>query len=216
MENKLNKLSSMTPRLRIQTKPGRGGGKSLDYVDARFCMDRLDESVGPMNWKNEYKEITGQLVCGVSIFCTEAGWVTKWDVGTESNFEAEKGHFSDAFKRACVHWGIGRDLYGNVGSSLVDPKTLKIKKRYKGKTTSEDKNETKSEVVVDSWEVVEIHFGKNSGKPLGELTEQQLNWYQTKWHKGEEVGDATDEDVLLRKALDKSMEGKTKDGFKFE
>jgi hypothetical protein len=54
--------------------------------------------VGPLNWKNEYKEIAGQLVCGVSIFDPEAGWVTKWDVGTESNFEAEKGHFSDAFK----------------------------------------------------------------------------------------------------------------------
>lgn len=210
MEDKLKKLSSMTPRLRIQTKPGRGGGKSLDYVDARFCMDRLDDSVGPLNWKNEYKEIAGQLVCGVSIFCPEAGWVTKWDVGTESNFEAEKGHFSDAFKRACVHWGVGRDLYGNVGSSLIDPKTLKTKRKAKAKIISEA-TETKTEMVVDSWEVVEIHFGKNSGKPLGELTEQQLNWYQTKWKASE-----SDDDVLLKKALEKSMEGKTKDGFKFE
>lgn len=29
----------------------------------------------------------------------------------ESNTEAEKGQASDSFKRACVNWGIGRELY---------------------------------------------------------------------------------------------------------
>ncbi len=30
---------------------------------------------------------------------------------SESNVEKDKGHVSDAFKRACVSWGIGRFLY---------------------------------------------------------------------------------------------------------
>lgn len=38
-------------------------------------------------------------------------WVSKQDVGVESNTEKEKGQASDAFKRACVNWGIGRELY---------------------------------------------------------------------------------------------------------
>ena len=33
------------------------------------------------------------------------------DCGTESNVEKQKGEASDAFKRAAVQFGIGRDLY---------------------------------------------------------------------------------------------------------
>ena len=38
-------------------------------------------------------------------------WVWKWDAGAESYTEKEKGEASDSFKRACVNWGIGRELY---------------------------------------------------------------------------------------------------------
>ena len=38
-------------------------------------------------------------------------WVWKSDCGSESNIEAQKGEASDAFKRACFNWGIGRELY---------------------------------------------------------------------------------------------------------
>jgi hypothetical protein len=210
----IEKIGAPTPPKRVGQKPGKGGNK-MDYVTARFCMDRLDQSVGPQNWKNEYKEVGGHLICGVSVKC-DGEWVTKWDVGTESNFEAEKGHFSDAFKRACVHWGIGRDLYKEPTESFV--------KQGKGKksgnsavvstepspvSVSEEKVET--EVVVDSWESVQVHFGKNAGVPLGDLKPNQLEWYQAKWSMGDKP---SDDDLLLRKALDKSMKkGGTKDGF---
>jgi hypothetical protein len=39
--------------------------------------------------------------------------VWKWDAGTESNTEAEKGRASDAFKRAGFKHGIGRELYSS-------------------------------------------------------------------------------------------------------
>jgi hypothetical protein len=38
-------------------------------------------------------------------------WIMKEDVGVESKTEKEKGQASDAFKRACFNWGIGRELY---------------------------------------------------------------------------------------------------------
>ena len=82
----------------------------LLYKNARVDMAILDELVGPENWQRDHKEIKGNLYCGVGIN-TAAGWVWKWDCGTESNTEPEKGESSDSFKRACVNWGIGRELY---------------------------------------------------------------------------------------------------------
>ena len=53
------------------------------YIDARDCMDILDEVCGPENWQSMFYEENGLLFCKVGIFV----------------------------KRACVKWGIGRFLY---------------------------------------------------------------------------------------------------------
>ncbi len=80
------------------------------YIDARDAMDLLDRVCGQENWTREYKEINHSLYCGVSIKINSE-WITKWDLGTESKEEKEKGEASDAFKRACVSWGIARGCY---------------------------------------------------------------------------------------------------------
>ena len=88
------------------------GCSLLMYKDARVDMRLLDEVVGATNWKREHELINGNLFCTVSIWDDEKKeWVSKQDVGVESNTEKEKGQASDAFKRACVNWGIGRELY---------------------------------------------------------------------------------------------------------
>lgn len=82
----------------------------LLYKDARVDMDILDETVGCMNWKKEYTRDNRN--CIVSIWDEDKKeWISKEDTGTESNNEAEKGLASDSFKRTCVNWGIGRELY---------------------------------------------------------------------------------------------------------
>lgn len=82
----------------------------LLYKDARCDMNVLDEAVGPLNWKREHTRDNKN--CIVSIWDKDKSeWVSKEDTGTESNTEAEKGLASDSFKRACVNWGIGRELY---------------------------------------------------------------------------------------------------------
>jgi len=82
----------------------------LLYKNARVDMAILDELVGAANWQRDHKEVKGNLYCGVGI--RENGeWTWKWDCGVESNTEKEKGEASDSFKRACVNWGIGRELY---------------------------------------------------------------------------------------------------------
>ena len=82
----------------------------LLYKDARCDMALLDETVGPLNWKKSYSRDNRN--CTVSIWDNDKKeWISKEDTGTESNTEKEKGLASDAFKRACFNWGLGRELY---------------------------------------------------------------------------------------------------------
>lgn len=95
------------------------GAVLLLYKTARTDMDLLDETVGPYNWGCDYKEIKGNLYCGIWIkdqgdaVMKDVVW--KWDCGIESRSDGEgnekKGEASDAFKRAGFRWGIGRELY---------------------------------------------------------------------------------------------------------
>ena len=101
----------------------------LIYKDARVDMRLLDETYGVFGWQKSYETIDGRLYCTVSIKNPETGeWISKSDVGTESYTEKEKGQASDAFKRACFNWGIGRELYTapfiwiNKGDYTVDEK----------------------------------------------------------------------------------------------
>ena len=97
---------------RVQSINKGGYATILAYKDARYVMNVLDKVVGPENWSKRYEVIEGRLYCSVGIYNSETKeWVWKQDVGTESNTEAEKGQASDAFKRACFNWGIGRELY---------------------------------------------------------------------------------------------------------
>lgn len=110
-------LNDPTPQSEIKQRQGPGG-RMLSYVDARFVMDRLDAAVGPENWQDKFEDrIDGSVRCGIGIQ-TKEGWVWKWDVGDPSDIEATKGVHSDAFKRAGVKWGIGRDLYGDHPSPV--------------------------------------------------------------------------------------------------
>lgn len=83
----------------------------LLYKTARTDAALLDEVYGPEDWQNDYKEIGGRLYCGIGVRDEYDGWIWKWNVGTESNMEAEKGQASDAMKRAGFVLGIGAELY---------------------------------------------------------------------------------------------------------
>ena len=74
-------------------------------------MDRLDEVIGAENWQTRYKDVKGNLFCGIGIKINDE-WVYKYDAGAETLTEKRKKlEASDSFKRAGVQWGIGRFLY---------------------------------------------------------------------------------------------------------
>lgn len=98
------------------------------YVDARDVMDLLDEVVGPDKWQDEYKMVGDKMMAGISIKCGDE-WVTKWDTGSESKVEAEKGEVSDSFKRAAVKWGVARFLY-KLGIKYITASAIKTNNNY--------------------------------------------------------------------------------------
>lgn len=104
----------------------------LLYKTARTDAALLDEVCGPENWTNDYKVIDGKIYCGIAIFCAQRDeWIWKWNVGTESNMEAEKGQASDALKRAGFVWGIGTELYS--APNIKIPKEKCNIREYNGK-----------------------------------------------------------------------------------
>lgn len=96
---------------RIQSINKGGYATILAYKNARVDMNRLDEVCNGV-WQKEFKYIPekGLLFCKVGIKINDE-WIWKEDIGAESFADKEKGHASDAFKRACFNWGIGRELY---------------------------------------------------------------------------------------------------------
>lgn len=124
-----NELRRETPYKFKPQSVKYGKAVMVSYIDSRDVQDLLDEVCGPENWQDDYRVIDGKVYGGVAINVgtdKNPHWVWKWDCGTESNTEQEKGQASDAFKRAAVKWGVGRFLY-RLG--IVELPT----KEYKGK-----------------------------------------------------------------------------------
>lgn len=117
----------------------------LLYKDARCDMRMLDRAVGPERWQCRYETIGGKLFCSVGIKFGDE-WVWKSDVGKPSDMEKEKGEASDAFKRACFKWGIGRELY-TAPFIWINPGDYKPAKNKQGKPTCYDR------FTVDGMEV---------------------------------------------------------------
>lgn len=110
-KNMFRKLNADEIELRIGNVAKDGSSMSLLlYKDARADMIILDETVGASRWQRHHTRDNAN--CQVSIWFDDMKqWITKEDTGTESYTEKEKGIASDSFKRACVNWGIGRELY---------------------------------------------------------------------------------------------------------
>lgn len=88
------------------------GVSLLLYKDARCDMRILDETFGCTGWQRSHQLIGDRLYCTIEIWDdVKKQWISKQDVGTESNTEKEKGQASDSFKRAAFNVGIGRELY---------------------------------------------------------------------------------------------------------
>lgn len=107
-------LRAPFPTNKIKWRVGaraQGRAIALAYIDARDVMNRLDETVGFDSWQSRPISISPDLMTYEISIRIGSEWITKSDGAGPTDIEAEKGSLSDAFKRAAVHWGIGRYLY---------------------------------------------------------------------------------------------------------
>lgn len=137
-QNRIRLLRTDEIECRIGTISASGLSLLL-YADARSDMQVMDEVFGPMNWQRKHEFIGGSLYCTVSVWDEEKQqWISKMDVGTESNTEKEKGQASDSFKRACVSLGIGRELY-TAPFIWIGAGKVRIEKKPDGRFYTQDK-----------------------------------------------------------------------------
>lgn len=175
--------------LRVGTVSKQKTGFSLlCYKDARCDQNILDEIYGSEYWQRDHKEIKGNLYGGVGVYNKDLQqWVWKWDCGTESHSDSEKGEASDSFKRACFNLGIGRELYtapfiwikGHMGSDgkpdVQFVNGLKVSAiEY---TETESKRTITAMQIVDRDGVVVFSYGtgKNNSKSLTKAEDKAIN-----------------------------------------
>lgn len=186
----------------IEVRPAMvkdGKATMLLYIDSRAVVRLMNETVGPLGWQMEFEEVNGQLVGKMSIWDGEKGmWITKSDTGSESNIEAQKGLFSDCYKRCLSRWGVDElysspkiviedDKYGNTGYKVTDIKynnnreiiALSISNRF-GKN-------------VFNWQLTDAVT-----QPQQQETDEQrrLNQLAT-WFKAKQKEDGIDKDQLI-------------------
>lgn len=157
-----NALVQPFPQKRIRWRVGSSGFftkdnvkkpwiQALAYIDARDARERLNQVVGPMNWKmNFFGGPNGGVVCELSIRIN-GEWVTKQDGADASEIEKVKGGFSDAFKRAAVTWGVAEYLY-DLGASYAITEDHTGAKLTRGKYSSEVKEKNGPHKEYVKWD----------------------------------------------------------------
>lgn len=145
--------------------------KCLLYKTARTDAALLDEKFGMFGWQNDYRIIDGKMYCGIGVRDKETGaWVWKWNVGTESNMEKEKGEASDAMKRAGFVLGIGTELYSapditlwaNSGQCTI--KDNKCRDSFAVSVIEYDEKENISKLIVVNRKTGAVAFSWEAGK----------------------------------------------------
>lgn len=146
-------------RIAQVSKDGKKASVLL-YKTARTDADILDETVGPERWMNDFKVIDGVLYGGIGVAYGDGPMVWKWDAGTESNMQEDKGRASDAFKRAGFKHGIGRELYS--APTIWVPIDSKYDKFYCS-DIDYDENERISMLVIRNAKTDKVVF--SCGEP---------------------------------------------------
>lgn len=190
------------------------GCSLLLYKTARVDRAILDEVHGDL-WQCDFKEINGNMYGGIGIYKKELSqWLWRWDCGTESKTEAEKGQASDCFKRAGFKWGIGVELYTapfiwiNIATKKNDKGKWEVADKFAKFDVKEiDYSQTgkiNHLVIVDNKD--NVLFNLNSKKPIAKPTPLPK---KEEPKKEEFIADA-DYDIILNVATFNDLPNLTK------
>jgi hypothetical protein len=129
-----SKLAAPLDPLTIKTREEKRGGKTLvlRYIDSRTVADILDKhalgewtlKVTPLPPRDNIDRdgaVKG-IIYTMQASLTVNG-ITREDVGEGDDYKAAS---SDAFKRAAVRFGIGRELYGATSAGAATAATTSV------------------------------------------------------------------------------------------
>jgi Rad52/22 family double-strand break repair protein len=181
-------------RFKVQT-PADDAGQVVAYVDARLVYDRLDLVCGE-RWWTRFGALPRALVPRPShsaegppplyVRCrlTVHG-VTREDVGEGAD---PKAAFSDAVKRAAVHFGVGRVLYAMRAPWLrAGDGDGELRRDGRGVLFVDERTEAWCREKYERW--LEERGAREFGEPLEHRVEGD-------WHvSGPEGGDGTAPDA---------------------
>ena len=171
------------------------GCSLLLYKTARVDRAILTETYGDL-WQNDFKTIDGKMYGGIGIYNQDLKeWLWRWDCGTESNTEAEKGQASDCFKRAGFKWGIGIELYSTpfiwincdtykdeYASKKANKDVYKLTNKFEKfdvKTIGYDDNRNINKlIIVDSKGNTVYELGKYIAPPKEPTTTNDLDIFE--------------------------------------
>lgn len=190
------------------TNQDKTQGMALAYIDARDVMERLDSVVGPSGWQCEYHAVGSKTSCRIGIMGDPAPsspflagepdytqWIWKADGAGDTDFEGDKGAFSDSFKRAAVKWGIGRYLYDLKAPWVAieqKGRSYVIAKREMAMlqallTGDKVKKAPPGVMVVRKWANEHIDYLNDSGD--GETFLERLEEYKSHWVRAHKYAD---------------------------
>lgn len=189
---------------------------ALIYADVRAYYDRLDE-IFPNRWNDQvsFQVVGSKLLCVVSLTGRDVqgnDWLRHDGVGEDwltgkpkEDENVATSAFAQAFKRACVKFGIGRYLYDFPkvwvpydGKRIPDAEIEKLNSRYEAwvkrmesasapKKTVEPGHQPSAPTKAIAAAVqgstdhgaMVLHFGEHKGETLQEIYEADPTYVQT-------------------------------------
>lgn len=101
-------LRAPVPESEIKTRVQ--GGRTLRYTTDKFVFDRLDETVGPQGWQDDYVVVGTSVTCHLKVLGVMKSAVS--DTNDKASFGGPyMNGQARALKRAAMKFGIARELW---------------------------------------------------------------------------------------------------------
>lgn len=119
-KNHFRKLSKNDIELQIERVSAMGVSLAA-YIKRETCMDELDNRYGTLGWGVSYTPLPTAnglvMACQIEVYDENVPHSTsKMNYGGSNEIKVLA---TDAFKRACKDWGIGREL-NRLGESIIE------------------------------------------------------------------------------------------------